>query len=301
VFAPLDGRVFVARARDRWHVILVDAYSHQVYIPAHLASFQFFCKVRERLLPGGVVACNVGGLDAADPVVDAIGRTLAHVFGAAYALHVPDSRNMLLVARSDLPLAPAAAVARFEPGSERLSAADAAALAHIVAVAGNPGAWTSFAPTGAALVDDRPELDRLFDSSYVAHPDDGVLLRISGGEDPAGAEAAVHAARAAGDFAGALRAAARSREPTAYLRLLCGDARWSRLELHGAAAEYAAGLALDAAPEVAAQLRDRAARIATELRPYDEAAAAGTRSALLGAAAVAALVLASAFAARLRG
>src|SRR5262249_27002624 len=50
VFAPLDGRVFVERARDRWHAILVDAYSHQVYIPAHLASSEFFRQVRERLL-----------------------------------------------------------------------------------------------------------------------------------------------------------------------------------------------------------------------------------------------------------
>ena len=38
---------------QRWHVIHVDAYAHQVYVPAHLASREFFAACRERLLPGG--------------------------------------------------------------------------------------------------------------------------------------------------------------------------------------------------------------------------------------------------------
>jgi hypothetical protein len=298
VFAPLDGRVFVARAREQWHAILVDAYSHQVYVPAHLASGEFFEHVKRCLLPGGVVACNVGGLDAADPVVDAIGRTLAHVFGSARALHIPDSRNMLLVARRDLPLDPAAALAKFEPGGERLSPADAAAFARIVAVASNPRAWTSFAPTDTWLVDDRPELDKLLDASYVAHHDDGVPLRIGGGQDPAAAEAAAYAASKAQDGAAMLAAAARSREATAFLRLLCGDARWRRRELHGAAAEYAAGETLTPAPEIDGQLRERSAALADELRKYDAASAAAARSGVLAAAAVAAFLLATAFAAR---
>ncbi|HLQ37542.1 MAG TPA: fused MFS/spermidine synthase, partial [Planctomycetota bacterium] len=84
VFA-VDGRVFIDRSRERWHVIHVDAYAHQIYVPAHLASREFFAAARERLLPGGVLTCNVGGLHFGDPVLQSLGGTLAAVFGEAWA------------------------------------------------------------------------------------------------------------------------------------------------------------------------------------------------------------------------
>ncbi len=53
----IDGRVFVNLATDAaWDVIHVDAYANQIYVPAHLASREFFEQVHARLAPGGVIA-----------------------------------------------------------------------------------------------------------------------------------------------------------------------------------------------------------------------------------------------------
>ena len=52
-------------------VVTVDGvdFRHQVYVPAHLASREFFAAVHERLEPGGVLACNNGALRPDDPVL----------------------------------------------------------------------------------------------------------------------------------------------------------------------------------------------------------------------------------------
>ena len=179
VFTALDGRVFVDRATEQWHVIHVDAYGHQVYIPAHLASVEFFRAAFQRLLPGGVIACNVGGLDERDPVLRAIAATMANVFGQALAFHVPDSRNLLLLARRDRLVDPTV-LAKVQLGEERLEASDRSIWQGLLARAASTAAWHSFASGGSSLVDDCPELDRLLHQSYVASGDNQVLTTMAG-------------------------------------------------------------------------------------------------------------------------
>src|SRR5690606_35208102 len=72
VWSGLDARVFVERGDARWDVVLVDAYERQVYLPAHVASVEFFTAVRDRLEPKGVVSVNVGGRNFDDPVVQVV-------------------------------------------------------------------------------------------------------------------------------------------------------------------------------------------------------------------------------------
>ena len=96
----MDGRLFLRHAEEQWDVIHVDAYAHQVYVPAHLASVEFFQDAYARLAPGGVLACNVGALSYEDPVLRAIAGTVADVFEDVLVLLVPSSRNALLIARS---------------------------------------------------------------------------------------------------------------------------------------------------------------------------------------------------------
>lgn len=296
VVTGVDGRVFVNVGEDRWHAIHVDAYSHQVYVPAHLASREFFAAARRRLLPGGVVACNVGGLRPDDPVLAAIARTMAAVFGEARALHVPQSRNFLLVARRDRPVDPES-LQRYTPGEERLAPGDRRIWEAVLAVGRSPGAWHAWtAPKGedeaAVLVDDVPRLDRLLDRSYLATLDSGEPVRIAGGESPASAEGAAYAALRGDDPASALAAAVRSREPTAYLRLLCGAARWHLRELRGAEAEFADGLARAPDAELAASLQGQLAAVREELAPRLRAAAVARRNGWLALVAGAAALLA---------
>ena len=55
-----DGRRFLADHRDRWDVVVVDAFFADA-IPAHLVTGEFLRLLRSRLAPGGVVVTNVIG------------------------------------------------------------------------------------------------------------------------------------------------------------------------------------------------------------------------------------------------
>jgi spermidine synthase len=268
----VDGRVFLARATDRWHVIHVDAYAHQVYVPAHLASREFFELARQRLLPNGVLACNVGALRGDDPVLRAIGSTMAGVFGHALALRVPASRNFLVVARNG-PVPEPATLHRFTFGGERLHAADAAAWRHIVSTAGDAGAWLDVGSGGQLLVDDRPALDRLLHDSYLQRNDSGQTIVCAGDREPPGAEMAAFTHGQARQWAEVLTDVGSSRAATAYLRELAGDARWSLHQLSSAVAEYEAGLGLPIDGDGAARLRNKLVTAREDLQPILAAAA----------------------------
>ncbi|MBX3464120.1 MAG: fused MFS/spermidine synthase [Planctomycetes bacterium] len=267
----LDGRVFLQQATEQWHVVHVDAYAHQVYVPAHLASREFFAQVRQRLRPGGVCACNVGALRAEDPVLRAIATTMAAEFGHALAFQVPASRNALLVARRGERPRPAA-LAGFVFGQERLSPPDAEAWRHLVAAAANEAAWVEFAADGRGLVDDRPELDRLLHASYLHQEDPGQPVPCRGDLEPAGAELRAFSLAQARRWTEVLQTVAQSRDATAYLRELAGDARWSLRQLHSAIAEYDAARQLAAGDaRVGSRLQDKLEAARSELQPIERA------------------------------
>ena len=56
--SPADGRVFLNRSKDRYDLILLDAYRGG-YVPFHLLTREFYTLVKSRLTPGGAVAFNV--------------------------------------------------------------------------------------------------------------------------------------------------------------------------------------------------------------------------------------------------
>jgi spermidine synthase len=96
VIAGQDGRVALRAAGGQWGAVLLDAYAQQIYLPQHLCTEEFFVEVRQRLLPGGVAAANLGGRTREDPVVAAVAATFARVFDDATMARVPGTRNMLL-------------------------------------------------------------------------------------------------------------------------------------------------------------------------------------------------------------
>ncbi len=74
-----DARPFLRRAKDRYDVIMVDAY-RQPYIPFYLTTKEFFALARDRLAPGGVVAINVGHPEGSDHLERVLSATLRSVF-----------------------------------------------------------------------------------------------------------------------------------------------------------------------------------------------------------------------------
>lgn len=289
----VDGRVFLARATDQWDVIHVDAYAHQVYIPAHLASVEFFRAAKLRLKPGGVLACNVGALRRDDPVLVRIADTMALVFGHARALMVPNSRNALLVARLGAAPQPSS-LADFSFGEERFAApADDAAWRRIVAQA---AAATWFEPgVGLSpLVDDLPALDALLAHSYVERRDAGEAFRPAGTATAEEAELAAFQARQRGDWPAVIAAAQASASATNYLRELVGDARWAMRELRAARAEYDAVLAAAPASDARVRVGEKRGYVVEELAPVARAEGLATRNGWLQVAAIAAAFLACA-------
>ncbi|MFO1078836.1 MAG: fused MFS/spermidine synthase [Planctomycetota bacterium] len=279
----LDGRIVADHAPATWHVVHVDAYAHQVYVPAHLASREFFAGVRERLVPGGIVACNVGALRFDDAVLAAVAATLRDVFGNATGFLVPNSRNCLLVARRDRELQPGL-LANFTFGDEHLVAADAEAWRHIVTTAADGRRWRALGEGGRVLRDDRPELDELMMESYVASTDPGTAVACSGAQQPAQAELAAYEAARSGDWTGVLAAVAGASTQSAFLREIAGDARWQRRELEAAAAEYHLGIGLAGADPAKERIAEKLALLAEEQKPLAAALAASRRNGWLALA-----------------
>ena len=74
-----DARPFLRRTKERYDLIVVDAY-HQPYVPFYLATREFFRLARDRLEPGGILALNVASVPGDQSLLDGISGTLTHEF-----------------------------------------------------------------------------------------------------------------------------------------------------------------------------------------------------------------------------
>jgi predicted membrane-bound spermidine synthase len=149
-----DARAALRSLGGPFDLAVLDAYAHQVEIPAHLSSIEFLREVRERLSPGGWLAINVGGFAFDDPVVAAVARTAGQAFEQpVLALRIPRSRNFVLFVRRD--------AAPPRPGEPHFRFDGAVGRAMLPAFA-LPSAWHWFAPgAGEPLTDDKNPLDQL--------------------------------------------------------------------------------------------------------------------------------------------
>jgi spermidine synthase len=82
------ARVAVEPLEASFDVIVVDAY-RGLYLPAHLATEEFFESCERRLAPGGVLAINVVNPLDSGRLLGAIGTTLEQVFGEVRYLQLP--------------------------------------------------------------------------------------------------------------------------------------------------------------------------------------------------------------------
>ncbi|MBE3589800.1 MAG: fused MFS/spermidine synthase [Firmicutes bacterium] len=102
-----DGRVALARFREPFDLVVVDAYANQLYIPFQLSTREFFAEVRRRLAPQGLLALNVNATGDDAPLLLAFERTVADVFPYTYVAKVRGPLNyMVLGAARPLDLRP---------------------------------------------------------------------------------------------------------------------------------------------------------------------------------------------------
>ncbi|MDA8374452.1 MAG: fused MFS/spermidine synthase [Actinomycetota bacterium] len=93
-----DGRLYLRRTSHRYNIIIVDAYSQEIYIPFSLATKQFFELCRQHLAAGGTLAINLNATSSTAPLTQAMVRTLHAVFSHVYLAKAPGTYNYFLVA-----------------------------------------------------------------------------------------------------------------------------------------------------------------------------------------------------------
>ena len=80
-----DGRMFLTDSKDRYDVILIDAYRGP-FVPFHLLTKEFYQIVKSRLAPGGVIAQNI---DPTTILFDSAVKTVYAVFPQTELYDVP--------------------------------------------------------------------------------------------------------------------------------------------------------------------------------------------------------------------
>jgi spermidine synthase len=155
VVAGADARVALRHVEGQFDLVVVDAYANQFQIPEHLATREFFTDLARHVAPGGWIASNVSGFGHDDPVVEAVGGTLAAALGApVLALRVPAARNTTLFARVGAPLV-LPTEPGFVPNDER--------VARLVAQRVVDVNWRLIGPASDPLTDDHSRLGPLHD------------------------------------------------------------------------------------------------------------------------------------------
>ncbi len=122
-----DGRNFLRNAADRFDVIIIDAYSTQLYIPPHLATAEFFALAGDRLRPGGILAMNLNASGTDSALFRSLTAAVAARFPSVAAIPVRDSYNYILLA-SDEPLDMERLAAAVPEGNDDLLSDLAAAI-----------------------------------------------------------------------------------------------------------------------------------------------------------------------------
>jgi spermidine synthase len=93
-----DGRIFESFTRpEKYNIVIIDAYTHQIYIPFHLTTVEFFTEVRKSLLDNGIVAMNVAS-GGSQRLVNSITNTLHQVFGHVYRVALPNGVSNIIIA-----------------------------------------------------------------------------------------------------------------------------------------------------------------------------------------------------------
>jgi spermidine synthase len=93
-----DGRIFMNLGRKKYDIVIIDAYTQQVYIPFHLTTVEFFNQVKRGISDKGILAMNVSSARNDSPLLRSITNTLRLVFKHVYQLRIPDSVDNFVLA-----------------------------------------------------------------------------------------------------------------------------------------------------------------------------------------------------------
>ena len=98
-----DARMYMRNTDKQFHMVLIDAFSNEIYIPWHMTTREFFTDIKGNLHPGGVVALNIGSTHRNTALLESMLFTLQDSFQHVYIYPVPGTFNNLVYA-SDTPV-----------------------------------------------------------------------------------------------------------------------------------------------------------------------------------------------------
>lgn len=107
-----DGRMFLRFSDKKYDIIVVDAYSQELYIPWTLTTREFWTEARDHLQDRGLVAINVNATSPDSSLLQTIINTMSSVFNHTYVTKIArdGSWNYMITGSrislpfSDLPL-----------------------------------------------------------------------------------------------------------------------------------------------------------------------------------------------------
>ncbi len=94
----MDGRTFLGMTQKKYDIVIVDAYSQEIYIPAHMITKEFFDAIKSVLSPEGLIAFNINVRDTNGALFQGTAATLQSVGLETNYYHVPDSYNHWVLA-----------------------------------------------------------------------------------------------------------------------------------------------------------------------------------------------------------
>ncbi len=165
----------------RYHAIVLDAFAHELYVPFHLGTREFFDLCRRRLEPGGILAMNVYAVGEGSPNLRALENTLAASFGSCLRMSRYGGETFALLGRNgDGPadlvgLGPANARRRF---GARPGVAEWGRLLEQAGEAAGDAILVRPDPAAPVLTDDHAPLEWLTDRFLEDRED-----RILGGDE----------------------------------------------------------------------------------------------------------------------
>lgn len=150
-----DARTFISHTPSKYDVIYLDVFAHAVEIPPHLATIEFFRRIRHHLRPGGVLGMNLVTATPESELAGSVLATARAAFGEVWYYRIGGSANFLIIAtesgKLDLPSARRRAMAYLTgPGAPE----EGRELAHIL-LEGWDHVTRVTRSTGALLTDDR--------------------------------------------------------------------------------------------------------------------------------------------------
>lgn len=93
-----DGRAYLDATKDKFDVIMVDAYQ-DITIPFQMSSVEFFTSVKNHLRDGGVMVVNMNMRSNREGSINEyLSDTIASVFDNVYKIDIPTSTNSELFA-----------------------------------------------------------------------------------------------------------------------------------------------------------------------------------------------------------